>query len=1453
MAGGGTFAAGEVAQLIQTLSEDLFVTENDNYNALVDREPGRFNYYASQYNQNHRATRWYANAYGVNFDISSRDRIAPFFAICRAFWDLLKYCNDQMRTRPGTYQMESVMLYFAMKRPNDDNPNYNRLERRIAINPTILASLNTNARFNKTIMRFLKPHIAVLLAEENYADVIEFLESFRTMTDGVRILPEPGVRQTRNYTPVLQFSLEAVCQYNRTDNAVARDVRQYARDYNRRYIQGEERNARNRTWQNEQANRVEGARRAAEFGGGGKRKMFYHAGDIQFHEQLKSGLEDCLHLNPLTGGEYCFPMAFMLSQCRVQSFGEVSSDKLTLKALQKNISKTHENQHYLYIPVVSETPVRHNDFLLGTKELVLFNPRPTEDYVLWEQNAVYLHDYVEDTLKIGVDHTSWKECPQAYADCFQVCIHIFIDGQKGRFDVYHPKEKTSIARHIYMYCKEDHFHPVIDIRKFVNSVSRPFTHCDYCQRKFGFNGEAHIKECYNRWAFTSESCHDFLYKATQTQPFKPIISKQKVEEYCRAHSKFTCDCDNFELGNKVSERVYECKICKQVDTFDTFSYKHRCYFQKPVAKDRIDNSKLFVLDIESYQTICEANVNKYYHEFVVMCVRSVYDSTIRFEFNSVADFVSNCLENPQFKDATMIAHNGGGYDYQFLLKHMEANDLSYTYIPRPSSDHKYISFTMRFDTHNVNFIDFVCLIPGSLKGIAQSFQLEVQKGDFPHRFLTKDTLDYVGSLPPLESEKDYFSLQWKKSEKDVTEIKEWYLVQSGKYCTCEGVCSCMKAPWDCRKFLVEYCWLDVDVLADACKKYRDLLMMESTMTGNWKPTSIDPFNYLTQSQLAMQIFLSGFAELPKIGITLPRRRPNKNKKQYIWFHRLQQQYPTRKFIHFGTNSTEYYWARDEVFFDCYCPTTRTVYYFVSEKDEDSSMVEEYIEALEEKKRLNFIANYEVMYEYNLTDITEKELNLCNVSEDREFFYGGRTEVFSPYAKARIDEHIKYLDVTSLYPFICSFAMLPIGHPEIQFGDQCDLSRLDRTHQNPYFGYVRCKVIPNKRDLLGLLPGKLPCGKLVFDLNEKVGMWFTEEIYLAMENGYIITEIYEVHHFDEENRSDKLMRGYMEAFLTLKQEAEGWKKLGASSENPTEEEKDEVIQKVFESNGGIGRIDKAKVIKNPVLRQVSKIFLNCLWGKFCQRTKHEFFEELTSYQDYLAITTIPEYDNMTFRQMSAGRWRVKYSVPSDTLPPNKKYNIYLAAGVTAQARCYLHRQILKIGPERVLYCDTDSIIFLYHTDGKELTGIGLGKWADEYPGDRISDFMATAPKCYMLKIDDDTVVKAKGCVMSLQNQKKFNHEMVKSLLQNYCVQKYMDSITLSNFSIFTNTTDINYSYGTMFSRYNTKQIRCVLNKRQLVTEYDEDDVLGESIQRVSLLPEGYSTSPLSQSSSMENPL
>jgi hypothetical protein len=1134
-------------------------------------------------------------------------------------------------------------------------------------------------------------------------------------------------------------------------------------------------------------------------------------------------------------------MAFLTSQVREITMMEDGGCKERLSKPNSISQMTHSLSTYPYVIIPYDSFYDPIPDFTKHRNLIVFNPIQTQDYISWEKAGKYLHWYLERTLGHPVDHTSWDECPQAYSDFFKVVIHVFAKGNKGRFDIYYPAEPSTVVRHIYMYYEDEHFNPIFDLRVFTHSMcDAPMTWCDCCQERIPKSRPSdkraeHIRKCNLDRNYISKACADFLtiaHKETGTT----VRRMNQTMEFCNEHNKFDCNCENYTIGNKQSEHVYMCSICEQTGSYKTFAYQHRCYFKKPKAKDMIANSQLFVLDIEGMQ-VHVPDKKKYEHQFVLLCVRNMYDETVKKEYLTVKDFIQECETNPMYRNAVMIAHNGGGYDYQYFVREMESLGIDYSFIPRPGSDHKYIQVTMNFADHTIRLIDFMCLIPGSLRGIAQSFQLEIQKGDFPHRFLTPDTLEYVGALPPIDTPDDFFSLQWKKSEHDVQDVKDWYVVQQSKYCTCVGSHTCMKELWNCRKFLTDYCWLDVDVLAQSCQKYRELLMNPAGPESVWKLTPIDPFCYLTQSQLAMTIFLNGFESTPPIGITIPRRH-NLNKMQFVWYHRLQVTHPTLTFIHYGTNPTRYMWLYKDRYIDCFCLETQTVYLFYSAIQRGLPETENEIDEWLDCKEKGFVQEIVVKYEDELGEITELELNIANICDDRDFFFGGRTEVFSPYAKPKEEEEIKYLDVCSLYPTICSFAMLPMGHPKIYFGNQCDLHRLHWTATDPYFGYIRCKVIPNKQDRLGLLPSKMPNGRLVFDLNDKIGMWFTEEIYLAMQCGYVVTEIYEVHHFDHENRSDTLMRGYMEAFLTLKQEAEGWKKLGASSDQPSEEEQVRILETLFESNGNIGRAKKENVKKNPVLRQVCKIFLNSLWGKFCQRKKLDFFSEITSYMDYEAILECPESAKMVFRKMNEGRWRVKYTKPDFMLPPNAKYNIYLAAGVTAQARCYLHRQMLKIGPERILYCDTDSIVFLYPRTAVSLTGIGLGKWTDEHPGEEILEFMAVAPKCYMLNIEGDTVMKAKGCIMSVENQKLLSTEVVKRLIQSYCTQKQMESATLQNFSIFTNSNDIDFSYGTMFSRYNEKQIRCVLSKRELVAELDPDDVLGESILRVTLYPEGF---------------
>ena len=78
------------------------------------------------------------------------------------------------------------------------------------------------------------------------------------------------------------------------------------------------------------------------------------------------------------------------------------------------------------------------------------------------------------------------------------------------------------------------------------------------------------------------------------------------------------------------------------------------------------------------------------------------------------------------------------------------------------------------------------------------------------------------------------------------------------YCTCHQLpCSCHKQPWNLQLELHKYCWLDVDVLALIVKKFRDTHLNfgnDESNINNWKPVAIDPFNYCTQSQVAMNFF-----------------------------------------------------------------------------------------------------------------------------------------------------------------------------------------------------------------------------------------------------------------------------------------------------------------------------------------------------------------------------------------------------------------------------------------------------------------------------------------------------------------------------------------------------------------------------------------------------------------------
>jgi hypothetical protein len=79
-------------------------------------------------------------------------------------------------------------------------------------------------------------------------------------------------------------------------------------------------------------------------------------------------------------------------------------------------------------------------------------------------------------------------------------------------------------------------------------------------------------------------------------------------------------------------------------------------------------------------------------------------------------------------------------------------------------------------------------------------------------------------------------------------------------------------------------------------------------------------------------------------------------------------------------------------------------------------------------------------------------------------------------KIREGETIQYVDVMSLYPYICKYYKIPIGHLIIHVGDACQ----DIEAMLSKEGLIKCSILPPRRLYHPVLPFK--CNKkLLFSL------------------------------------------------------------------------------------------------------------------------------------------------------------------------------------------------------------------------------------------------------------------------------------------------------------------------------------------------------------------------------------
>ena len=179
---------------------------------------------------------------------------------------------------------------------------------------------------------------------------------------------------------------------------------------------------------------------------------------------------------------------------------------------------------------------------------------------------------------------------------------------------------------------------------------------------------------------------------------------------------------------------------------------------------------------------------------------------------------------------------------------------------------------------------------------------------------------------------------------------------------------------------------------------------------------------------------------------------------------------------------------------------------------------------------------------------------------RDSLYGGRTEDTMLHYKIREgEETIQYVDVMSLYPYICKYFKFPVGHSVIHVGDACQDKKVMLQK-----GLIKYSVLPPKRLYHPVLPFRCN-NKLLFCLckscpTEKnlenecahetvaeralTGTWVIDEVRLAVQKGYEVIEIFEVYEYDVTQYDPQTVQGglfveYINTFLKLKAEASGY--------------------------------------------------------------------------------------------------------------------------------------------------------------------------------------------------------------------------------------------------------------------------------------------------------------------------
>lgn len=446
----------------------------------------------------------------------------------------------------------------------------------------------------------------------------------------------------------------------------------------------------------------------------------------------------------------------------------------------------------------------------------------------------------------GIDFRSsvtWSDIA-VFESCFKVQLRVF-DARNRLKKCY--EGDPCFETKVYMISNRMHFHPLLSrkglmcrnyeckscdvLYDHIDDHQRCTRRCFYCREvpcvglgRLPSGAWIKCRECLR--SFPNPEC--FIQHKTRSQS-----RERSVCDRVKSCGEFRCklfdprDYDDIKSHKCGDVKCTNClKLCDPCD--------HMCAMKTKKSKKHRDRFLFF--DFECSQESSDERVHRVTH----VVVKDEHDVTTTFtpSINDEEPVLSRFCDwmfatagcvLPKDKGVTAIAHNGRGYDFQFILQWCLSNDRPPTRIIRSGQK------IMSMEIGGVRFIDSLSFLTMPLSAFPKTFGLkEHAKGYFPHLFNTRSNVGYIGPIP----DSSYFMPDG-MSVKARHMFMEWY----------ESVRD--EQNWDFDEEILKYCVSDVDILRRGCLSFREIFIDE---------TGVDPFSHITIAGACMSTFRSRYLE-----------------------------------------------------------------------------------------------------------------------------------------------------------------------------------------------------------------------------------------------------------------------------------------------------------------------------------------------------------------------------------------------------------------------------------------------------------------------------------------------------------------------------------------------------------------------------------------------------------------